>query len=151
MDIGLLSDNKVFVIYRREAKDTLSYKMPTLFQELHFTAMGKAILAYLSKSEIDDYIARANFAKKTENTLTKKRDILKDLNITRSRGYALNREEYIPGQLVIAAPIFNLQTDKVIGAVSFEFISVQISIEKVESTYSEVVCKLANEMSNALS
>jgi IclR family pca regulon transcriptional regulator len=89
--------------------------------------------------------------KKTAKTLTKKADLIADLERTSERGYALNNEEWVPGLIAIAAPLINLHTNEVRGAVCFDFSTIQHSIKKVEKKYAEVIIKLAGDISQLLS
>jgi IclR family acetate operon transcriptional repressor len=75
---------------------------------LHATASGRAILAHLSKAEVDDVIARGldSFG---EATITDPTDLRTDLDQVRRQGYAVNCNQHRPGVCAIAAPI--LETD----------------------------------------
>ncbi len=70
------------------------------------TALGKALLAFLSEDELNAYIEQAELIPYTPNTIVDKGELLRELSDTRARGYSLNREEHLLGRNGIGAPIF---------------------------------------------
>jgi IclR family KDG regulon transcriptional repressor len=73
---------------------------------LYCTALGKALLAFLGKDEIDAYVERVTFIPYTSNTITQKDRLLKELEETKQRGFSINREEHLMASTSIGAPIF---------------------------------------------
>lgn len=78
---------------------------------MHCTGVGKAMLAYLPEKYLADYIFKAPLKRFTENTITTRRELLRELDAVRTSGYAMDREEIELGLTCIAAPI--LQRDGV--------------------------------------
>ena len=72
------------------------------------SAMGKAMLAFISKEKLDHYLDYVVFEKETENTIVTKEDLLSELEATRKKGYATDKEESVPGVNCVAAPIFSV-------------------------------------------
>jgi DNA-binding IclR family transcriptional regulator len=72
---------------------------------LYCTALGKAILASMNRKEINAYLKRTKLIPYTAKTITQKDALLKELNETRKRGYAINREEFLFARAAIGAPI----------------------------------------------
>jgi DNA-binding IclR family transcriptional regulator len=70
------------------------------------TAIGRALLAYLPEVDLKTYLKNTRLSKYTVHTISTKKQILKELNATRSRGYALNDQGYILGRCSLAVPIF---------------------------------------------
>lgn len=62
---------------------------------LHSTAVGKAILAELPEPRIDRILDEQGTPGQTENTITDRDELLRDLDEIRERGYATNHEENI--------------------------------------------------------
>lgn len=79
----------------------------------HCTAAGKAILAYLPDSEIQAMIKSNGMPIFTSSTICKYAALMNDLDLTRHRGYACDREELERGLTGIAAPIFTRSGDLV--------------------------------------
>ena len=67
------------------------------------TSTGKALLAWLPAVALDQAVEHVK--RYTALTLMKRRDIERDLEETRARGYAVNRGEFREGVAGIAAPI----------------------------------------------
>ena len=74
---------------------------------LQVSAPGKAILAYLSGDEISQRVGNMKFVKYTENTITNRRDYLKELEKVRTLGYVSDYGEEIAGVHCLGAPVFN--------------------------------------------
>jgi DNA-binding IclR family transcriptional regulator len=83
----------------------------------HSTAMGKCILAYRSPEEVDAVIEQRGLPRLTPATIVDKQELLRQLEIVRAKGYAINHGEATEGVSCVAAPIFNNE-GKVIAALS---------------------------------
>ncbi len=75
--------------------------------ELHCTAMGKALIAYLAEPEVESIFQQASLTRYTEATVCSRKHLLADLAQVRARGFSLNTEESAIGGRGLAAPIFN--------------------------------------------
>lgn len=84
---------------------------------LHCTASGKAILAYLPRSEVEDILDRHGLPQYTENTITDRDELFRELDQIREAGIAYARGEKIKGLHSIGAPILD-ENDSVIGSIS---------------------------------
>ena len=73
-----------------------------------------------------------------------------DQRKAKERGYALNNEEWLRGLIAIGAPILDLETNKVVGAVSFDFSTLQFSLKTMEEKYAKLILKLARDISQAV-
>ena len=78
--------------------------------------MGKAILAFLPESAVDEVMARPLRAC-TEKTLVTRGALLADLRQVRIRGYAVDDEEIEKGLRCVGAPVWNY-SGEVAAAVS---------------------------------
>ena len=67
------------------------------------TSTGKAMLAWLPSESLD--AAFQHIKRYTPITLTRRKDIERDLDETRKRGYAVNRGEFRVGVCGLAAPV----------------------------------------------
>jgi len=72
---------------------------------LHYTASGKAILAFLPEERVHDILDRHGLPARTENTITDRIELIEELERIRDRGYAYNDEEEIEGFRALGAPI----------------------------------------------
>jgi IclR family transcriptional regulator, acetate operon repressor len=82
----------------------------------HATSVGKAILAWLPEAEIQRIIGKG-MKRYTDKTITELPALLESLRAVRRNGYAIDREEYLPGVICVGAAIRD-QAGTVIGAIS---------------------------------
>jgi IclR family acetate operon transcriptional repressor len=82
----------------------------------HATSVGKAIIAWLPEAEIQRIVG-PTMRRCTEKTITDFPALLESLRIVRRNGYAVDREEYLPGVICVGAAIRD-QAGTVIGAIS---------------------------------
>lgn len=78
---------------------------------LHCTAVGKVLLAYRSKAQVDVLLGRGPLERLTRHTITSIGQVRRDLEKVRDQGFALDREECEEGACCIAVPIKNAQGD----------------------------------------
>lgn len=72
---------------------------------LHATAVGQVLLAFADASLVDEVVS-SPLTLYTDETITGKRALLRELSNVRDRGYAYSASEYVPGAVAIAAPVF---------------------------------------------
>ncbi len=84
---------------------------------LHCSAAGKVLLAFKPKEKQDSIIRSINFNKFTEQTLTERKKLKRQLDFIREKGYAFDHEERELGVSCIAAPIHDFDGE-VIAAIS---------------------------------
>lgn len=75
---------------------------------LHWTSLGKAILAYLPEERRDEIIDRG-LPRGTDNTFTTPNGIKEELEHIKRQGYAIDDEEHLRGVRGIAVPILNAE------------------------------------------
>jgi IclR family KDG regulon transcriptional repressor len=84
---------------------------------LHSSAAGKSILASLPREEVEEIFDRRGLPRSTENTITDRDEMFRELATVRDNGFAFNHEEHIHGLRAAAAPVHGPEND-VLGAVS---------------------------------
>jgi IclR family pca regulon transcriptional regulator len=150
IDAAFLEGDIAVQLYYCPAENALTYQLPIVNPAIHCTSVGKAILAFLPKDEMLAIVDRLPLVKKTERSITNKEDLLADLKKTRQKGYAINNEELVVGQIVIGAPFFNLETGRPMGAVSFDFSIIQNTLKGIETKYLDILLKLAKDISGVI-
>lgn len=75
--------------------------------EVHSTAVGKSLLAYLDSKERDAILRQRGLKKLTTHTITTLPRLLQELERVRQLGYAVDDEENSLGARCVGAPIFN--------------------------------------------
>lgn len=150
IDSVLLDHNQLIALYRRESKNTLHFRHPLVSRSLYARATGKAILAQMDSQEVETFLAKSELQAKTSNTITNREDLLKDLELTRQRGYALSNGEYIVGLNAIGAPLLNFHTKRIVGAVSFDLPALEDSIKSIVKKYANALHSLSNSLSEMI-
>jgi DNA-binding IclR family transcriptional regulator len=82
---------------------------------LHATALGKAVLAFVDQ-DFRGAVLEDDLPRLTGRTLSSPAALTRDLDATRKRGYAVEKEEAVLGEAGVAAPIFDRDAEPV-GAV----------------------------------
>ncbi|HTT47912.1 MAG TPA: IclR family transcriptional regulator [Pseudolabrys sp.] len=82
----------------------------------HATSVGKAIMAWLPEDEIHRMLP-GGMKRFTANTITDFPALVESLRVVRRNGYAIDREEFLPGVICVGAAIRD-QAGTVIGAIS---------------------------------
>lgn len=84
---------------------------------LHSNAAGKAILAFLPRSRVEEIINKWGCPRRTENTITDPNVLFSELCEIRDQGIALNDGERIEGLRAVGVPILNGNRN-VVGSIS---------------------------------
>jgi DNA-binding IclR family transcriptional regulator len=116
--------------------------------ELYCSAPGKVLLAFADKDFIEEYTSRS-FEKRTANTITEKKALIKELEEIRNFGYALDREEFGNGISCIAAPIFGFDK-KVVGVIGCSAFTLDNNWKETTDRMTKDVIDSAKEISNRL-
>ena len=105
---GVLGDQKGIFIEQAQGHHTFRFVLsPGKPFELHCSAPGKAIMAYLPCNVRDYYLSQMEFTRYNARTITTPEAYMDELEKVRKLGYAMDNEEELSGVLCIGAPIFN--------------------------------------------
>ena len=74
---------------------------------LHSTSVGKCLLAWSPKGEVESILRQQGMKKRTPKTITSVAKLLSELEQVRAQGYAVDDEENSIGARCFAAPIFD--------------------------------------------
>ncbi|MCP4691242.1 MAG: hypothetical protein GY859_24565, partial [Desulfobacterales bacterium] len=85
----------------------------------------------------------------TRKTITDKTVLVSEVKKVGRRGYAMSEEEFLPGLIAIAAPLFG-PGGKGIGAVSFDFSVIEHSADDIEAKYADMIRTAAGSLSDLL-
>lgn len=151
IDVGMIQNHNIYLVYRRESKDTLAFLHFTSAGELYNLATGMAAMAFMDKEELREFLDTPDLQFEPGNTGAVPKDLHKNLQTIKARGYSISKETFLPGLIAIGAPIFNLQTGKVVGGLSFDSSTARHTIENFEDKYATLLVELAKKISAALS
>ena len=105
---GVLGNEKGIFIEQAQGHHTFRFVLsPGKPFELHCSAPGKAIMAYLPNTVRDRYLSYMTFARYNSRTITTREAYLEELERVRKVGYAMDNEEELNGVICVGAPIFN--------------------------------------------
>lgn len=105
---GVLGDQKGIFIEQAQGHHTFHFVLsPGKPFELHCSAPGKAIMAYLPSNIRDYYFSLMDFTRYNARTITTLEGYLEELEKVKKMGYAMDNEEELSGVVCIGVPIFN--------------------------------------------
>jgi IclR family acetate operon transcriptional repressor len=116
--LAALQGDSVVTVAVREARHAVRVDTGKIgrLEAPHATSVGKAILAWLPEDEMQRILS-SGMKRCTEKTITEFPQLLESLRVVRRNGYAIDREEYLPGVICVGAAIRD-QAGTVIGAIS---------------------------------
>ncbi|WP_226023761.1 IclR family transcriptional regulator [Halomicrobium salinisoli] len=116
-NLGVEENGRRVILSQSEGSEAVYDNAPIgEFTDMHWTALGKAILAERSTDYVDEYVSVRGLPSATENTITDPDAFREELQTVRDRGYALEDEERRAGIRSVAVPV-TVDGD-VVGAIS---------------------------------
>jgi DNA-binding IclR family transcriptional regulator len=116
--------------------------------ELHCSAVGKCLLAYLPEAEFLRLVRDRGLTRNNENTVTSIRKLKNQITQIRRAGYAIEDEEGEIGCRCVGAPVFD-HSGNAIAAISVAGTTAQIPSEEFAS-FGQLVRQTASDISQAL-
>jgi DNA-binding IclR family transcriptional regulator len=144
--IGVLDEGDMVSVANVEGPFTL--RMPSTVGRrtpAHCSALGKAVLAFLPGSTLDELLARRPLRALTSKSLAARGALKADLQRIRVRGYAIDDEEIEKGLRCVGAPVRDY-SGLVVGAVSIAGPTFRIPKSRVPAL-AELVMAIARELS----
>lgn len=137
--IAALQGDQVVTVARREARHAVRVDSGRIgkIDAPHATSLGKAIMAWLPEDEMQRMVAHG-MKRFTDKTITDFPALIEDLRHVRRNGYAIDREEFLPGVICVGAAIRD-QAGTVIGAISASTPSMRASDEHIARMRDEIV------------
>lgn len=103
---------------------------PGYLAELHCSSTGKIFLAYLHAQRLAEVLPAASLIARTPHTLTSFAKLKREVELTRTRGFSLDDEEYHPGVRCVAAPVFG-SDGRVVAAIGITASMVRFTPERI--------------------
>lgn len=149
VNLGVRDDDHIIYIERLHGMNMLGMRSEIGKREnIHSTALGKAILSSLPIREVDVFIRSHDLIPVTPHTITQTERFKAELKKTHKRGYAIDNQENELGGRCVAAPIFDYRGSP-IAAVSVS-VPLQRMPESEISTFGKRVREAADEISRML-
>ena len=102
------------------------------------TGLGKAVLAFLPDSELEDYLRSVEWVAMSPKTITTPEKLRIDIAKIRKRGYAIDNEELSLGLRCVAAPVFD-HTGRPTYALSVSGPAQRMTKKKIEAIQTKLV------------
>jgi DNA-binding IclR family transcriptional regulator len=103
---------------------------------------------YLSESELKKLLDTINLVAYTEHTITNRFNLLSDLEVTRERGWSLNKQENTLGVISVGAPIYSGGWGVPSGAICVDVPTARIPDDNYLEQLAAEVVKTAQAISN---
>ena len=131
VELGVADGLEIVIVAKVESTRSvrLFAQVGYRLSRLHASGLGKTMLAYMDRSQLDAYIAQADWTPVTKNTATDPRELRRDLERIRQCGYGYDNGEIREGVRRFAAPVFDA-TGKVAAALSLAGPSFRMPLEK---------------------
>ncbi len=149
VNLGIEDNGEVVFISQVESHDTLrAFFRAGSRGAMHASGVGKALLAELPEHRVRQICGTRRLERFTDQTRTELATLLRELEESRRRGWALDDEERTLGMRCVAAPIFN-EHGEPIAAVSTSGPSVRITVRKLDA-FGPLVRRAADEITASI-
>lgn len=130
--LGVEEEGKRVLLYKSEVDGAVYDNAQTgEFTHMHWTSLGKAILAHLPSERVDQIVATHGLPGATGNTITDRTALADELERIREQGYALEDEERRERIRAVGIPI--LADDRPVGAIAVSGPKARLTDEYVEN------------------
>lgn len=131
-------------LYKSRGENAIDVDAPIgRFANLHNRALGKAILAHLDRSRVEEILTKRGLPRTTPQTIVDREQLFDELERIRDEDIAFNREESIEGFRGVAVPILDAD-EKPLGAISIAGPSKRLEGEKFTEQYPTLLSKARN-------
>jgi DNA-binding IclR family transcriptional regulator len=151
-NLAVLEGINIVYIDQVESHNLIIVKMfaqPGNRGPVHCTASGKALLAYLPPDKLETVLSQVEFVRYTNETITDREHLEKELTRIRQEKYALDWGEMEEHVRCIAAPIFNHE-GKAIASISISGPSNRITTYYMKNELVDIVIGVANRISKKM-
>ena len=151
INLGILDDCEIVYSDQIKANQILDINLHVGNRiPVYNTAIGRAIMMYMSMSELNQIIKKLKQDQKARPFLgLNGQRIFRVLEEARERRFAVNNEEYTPGVRAIAVPILNHQSSVEAG-INISVPSARVSLNDLESKCAPLLIETGQKISSAL-
>ena len=115
---------------------------------LYATGVGKIFMTQMTSNELQDYLNDTKMERFTENTITNRKAMIREIDRVRKQGYAVDEQERAIGVRCIAAPVCN-HDGLIVAAISISGAAQLIPGKRIKPL-SRLVMKSAAQISAEL-
>lgn len=147
--LAMLLGNQVIYIDKKESPHSIRmYSQIGRGAPLYCTALGKVILAFQAPEIQKKLLDSITFSKCTDNTITSREELMRELDAIRKKDYATDNEEHEKNIGCIAAPIRDY-TKRVVAAISITAILYRLGMKDLMK-YKDILIEKCHEVSKKL-
>ncbi|MCI4644755.1 MAG: IclR family transcriptional regulator [Hyphomonadaceae bacterium] len=117
---------------------------------IYATSSGKAYLAFCPPGELSSVMEAIAWERLAPNTITRREEFMRELQLIRSRGYSINNEELSAGMVSIGMPIFNAD-EQPIAAISAQAAIGMTELAEVERLFIPHLSETARRITERVS
>ena len=136
VNLGALDGHEV--LYLEVIESSHSFRMasqPGMHRPLNVTALGKALLAFVSAEQREEILPTLTFERTTPRSIPNLARLRKELARVVQLGYAMDDQETEMGARCVAAPILD-ESGKVAAAISVSGPTTRISRDRIQAVAS---------------
>lgn len=142
-NLGVEENGQRVLLYQSEGSEAVYDNAPTgEYTNMHWTALGKSLLAHLPPTRVDEIIETHGLTVTTKRTIATREELSAELDAIRDRGYALEDEERRTGIRSVAVPL--RVDDRTIGAISIAGPKNRLNDERIDDVLLEELYDAAN-------
>ena len=117
-NLGTIENGQRVLLYKSEGGDAVHDNTSVgEFTYMHWSSLGKAILAHLPTDRVDRIVEEHGLPKATDFSIDTREELRSDLERTRELGFALEDDERRVGMRAVAVPLKD-DSNRVIGSIS---------------------------------
>lgn len=147
--LAVLDDTQAVYVDKLEGNQAVRVELTALGARLyaHCSALGKVLLAFSPKEDVNRIIKTAGLPRFTPNTITDAEELRQALAKIQKQGYAYDLEEILPDLCCVGAPIYN-HSGRVIAAISMSIPAYRF--RRSQSDYRDAIVRTAKNISERL-
>lgn len=147
--LGALEEDSIVYIHKIDSLYNLRmYSRIGRRNPLHTTAIGKVLLAWRDRSEVQEILSEVEFRRSTANTIVTSEALLNVLDQVKVQGFGEDNEEQEEGLRCIAVPVFD-RFGVVIAGLSISFPTIRFS-EEGKAEYVAMLHRAARNLSDQM-
>lgn len=147
--LAVLNEGEAIIVDQETGSHTIGvHTFIGMREPVHCTALGKALLSQMNIGEVREIIRKRRLPAYTRNTITAFEKLRKEIDLSRSRGYALDNEEFKKEIRCLASPVLD-HRGVAVAAIGISGLAGRLTKEKLNS-FSQIVKKAGEDLSGQM-
>ena len=149
--MSVMDGNEIVYVARASSRRIISISL-SIGSRLpaYCTSMGRILLAFGGDERLKHYLSAVKLVAHTPHTITKRADLVEELQRIRSNGYALIDQELEIGLRSIAVPVRRSSDASVVAAINVGVQATRVDCKTMVSNYVPVLQRAASEIGLAV-